>query len=209
MRAIMTCVGKSWSDILAVTLPYNRHHFESILVVTSVEDAVTKDVVKSIGNASIFATDLFRTREGKFDKWPALEAGLDFMGREGWLCVMDCDVLWPKSSFQFFNKGNIYSPFRKMFKEFGEPSNILLHEDHWKNYPLHLLHYRWPSHMSGYTQIFHADDPVLKDRPWFPSTGHAGGSDTEFMLRWSKEKRIRILQEVLHLGKAGTWRNNQ
>lgn len=205
----MTCVGKPWSDILAVTLLYNRHHFESILVVTSVEDVATREVVKSIGNASVFTTDLFRTREGKFDKWSALEAGLDFMGREGWLCVMDCDVLWLKDINYNFSGGYIYSPLRRMFEEFGEPYNTPPHEDYWKNYPLHPIHYNWPSHLSGYTQIFHADDPVLKDRPWFPTTGHAGGSDTAFMLRWSQAKRIRPPWEVLHLGESGTWRNKR
>src|SRR6266852_2003801 len=90
MRAIMVCVDMA--DILAVTLPLNRHHFEEVWVVTSHAD---HDAVRIAGDneARVLKTNLFWEDSAIFNKWRALEHGLDVMGREGWLCVMDADVI--------------------------------------------------------------------------------------------------------------------
>ena len=41
MNAILVCVD--YSDLLAITLPHNRHHFNKVMVVTTPED---KDTIR-------------------------------------------------------------------------------------------------------------------------------------------------------------------
>ncbi len=54
---------------------------------------------------------------------------------------------------------------------------------------------------AGYFQLFHADDPVLRERPWYDvGYTHAGGGDWYFQQRWVEENKIRPPFNVLHLG---------
>src|SRR5580692_269178 len=93
MKAILVSVD--YADILAVTLPYNRHHFDEVYVVTT-PGSEDGRVAKQLG-AEVWGTTAFYDDGAVFNKWKALEEALDVMGRDGWLCVMDADVLWPKT----------------------------------------------------------------------------------------------------------------
>lgn len=219
----MVCVD--YSDLLALTLPYNRHHFSEVCVVSSFADRDTRDFCLSMG-VKLFLTDSFYERGARFNKWLALEEGLDFFGRDGWLAIMDADVLWPNSLkvFSFvqpgielpderdlrlsldmggrapliLKQGQLCSPLRRM-----HPTVPLLppEESTWGQYPLHRNQKEWV----GFTQIFHASDPVLGPPPWHQvDWTHAGGADSFFQKKWPQHKKVRPPFEVLHLGPAGT-----
>lgn len=214
MRAVMTCVG--YSEELTVTLPYNRHHFESVLVVTTPADAEEVRRIAEPCGADVFVTDAFYQDGAAFNKFAALEEGLDWMGRRGWLAILDADVLWPKESpgrltgpfgpYVWMRRGNLYTPRRRMFAL--EPGWRAPPETDWKLFPLHQLHARLPDHFSGYTMLFHAADPHLGPPPWHRlDLPTAGAGDTYFQEKWPVECRIRPPWEVLHLGRSGVnWR---
>ena len=244
MRAIMVAVD--YTDLLAVTLPYNIHHFEEVWIVTDekchkevVDVAWQMDNPHKVG-ITILATGLFYADGATFNKWRALEWGLDQMGRHGWLCLMDADVLWPKGlrwsentveteswkpnvetlqcsvshpdgtySCHVFVGGYLYTPLRRMCTDLNQSGFLHMPEGVWKPYPAERLWNRFPVHRNinewaGYSQIFHADDPVLGPPPWHETNWkHAGGADSFFQMRWPKEKKVRPPFEVLHLGPAG------
>lgn len=188
-------VSVNYEDILAVTLPYNRHHFHEVMVVTCYGDA-SIDIARA-NRAEVYVTDAF-TRDGAyFNKWAALEEGLDVYGRHGELCIMDADVLWPKEIPPYERKvGFLYSPLRYMLPS-GRP---IPDESEWSKYPIHPNTREW----AGFTQIFHADDPHLPNPPWHQTDWvHAGGADSFFQLLWPPEYKIRCPFNVLHLGEAG------
>ena len=73
-------------------------------------------------------------------------------------------------------------------------------ESDWNQYEIH----RNVNEFAGYSQIFHASDPVLGNAPWHETNWkHAGGADSFFQRKWKKENKIRPDFEVLHLGHAG------
>ena len=195
MRAILVAVD--YADILSITLPYNRNHFDSIMVVTTPQDKKTIEVVKQ-NYAHVFATEAFYDDGAVFNKWKALEQGLDEFGREDWLCIMDADIMWPKEIPGYkLVKGNIYTPLRRMMNQIKTP---IPSEKEWLKFPLHRQQVEW----SGYTQIFHASDPVLPTPPWHQiNWRHAGGADSFFQRLWPKQNKLRPPFEVLHLGPAG------
>ncbi len=45
LRVVIVCVD--YSDYLALTLPYNRHHFDEVLVITTSTDVITREVAKA------------------------------------------------------------------------------------------------------------------------------------------------------------------
>lgn len=199
MKAIIVCVD--YHDFLAVTLPYNRHHFDRVLVVTSHGDRFTPEIAAAY-DCDVYKSQSFYADGAKFNKYAPLEEGLNLMGRDGWVCIMDADVLWPKHTNQQYEVGNLYVPKRRMMIDTHKP---IPHEVNWLHrFPLHYLH---NTCFSGYTQIFNASDPVLPNGntgPWHQTNWrHAGGADTFFSELWPPEQRIRPNWECLHLGEAG------
>ncbi len=196
LRAIMVCVD--YHDLLAITLPHNRHHFESVLVVTSPADNAVFEICKE-NNAEVYCTSAFYDDGANFNKWKALENGLDHYGRHGWLCLMDADILWPKQIPPTnLQKGCLYTPQRRMFTDLTKP--IPYDPGEWVKYPIHRNVREW----AGYSQIFHADDPVPPAPPWHEiNWRHAGGADSYFQRLWLDSNKLRPEWDCLHLGPAG------
>lgn len=229
MRAIMVSVD--YSDLLALTLPYNRSNFDTVTIVTSSEDAKNVYPIAAKSDAHVLMTDLFYKGGAVFNKWSALEWALDQIGRTGWLAIMDADVLWPKSVSKreteneikwhasdmggtlYQSKGMLCTPRRRMWNEWPKlptcvrpeqqviVDGFIPSEQDWTSFPLHPQQREW----AGFTQIFHADDPILGQAPWHQVDWlHAGGSDSFFQAKWQEAQKVRPPFEVLHLGVAGT-----
>ena len=193
MNSIVVCV--QFDDLLAITLPQNARHCERVLVVTSPADEATQDVVSPVPNAEVCATDAFYRHGAAFNKGLALEEGFDVLGREGWLLVWDADVVMPdRMDLADVEVGSLYSPHRRMCRNIAEYHG----QTDWRQWPIQgdLEH-------AGYFQLFHAADPLLRDRPWYGiDWRHAGGCDSDFQAKWPAQKRVRLPFEVLHLGVA-------
>ena len=199
LRAIMVCVD--YADVLAITLPRNRHHFSEIMVVTSEEDKATQDLIVRLGVQG-YVTDAFYRNGAKFNKWLAMEEGLDRFGRLGgqgkgcWICLMDADVIWPHDAPFDPQVGELWTPLRRMCHLTDNPPS----EDQWHRYPLHRNVLEW----AGYSQVFHTNDPHLPPPPWHETDWtHAGGADSIFQRCWPMVQKRRPSWEVLHLGEAG------
>lgn len=201
LRAVIVCV--EYGDILGLTLPYNVHHFDEVTVITTIDDVETQQVVKQLSckpespPIGMFFTDAFYRRGADFNKWLALEEGLDAFGRHGLMCLMDADVLWPKHiNHEPYQRGVLYSPPRRLWLDVRDPTP---REPEWYKLPA-CKDFEW----AGYTQIFHADDPHLPPPPWHNvNWRHAGGADSEFQRRWPPTHKMRPNWEVLHLGLPG------
>lgn len=207
MRAFMVAVD--YDDLVAVTIPYNRHHFDEVWVVTSHQnyDGGQHELrrICADNRIKVYVTDAFYRDGAVFNKWAALERCLDYAGRKGWMCLMDADVLWPKDATFVKFPGNLYTPRRRMAPwpipgPLIDPTRPIPAEDHWVLYPLHPQQREF----AGYTQIFHADDPALGPPPWHQTDWkHAGGADSFFQAKWPEERKVRPPFDVLHLGDAG------
>jgi hypothetical protein len=199
MKAITVCVG--FDDLLEFSLPYNRHHFDEVMVVTYKEDKKTIKVATQ-NNARVFLTDSFYADGAAFNKFKALEEGLDAFGRVGLLCIMDADVVWPNYINICPEFGKMYTPRRRMMVDIQTLSGEgIPPEKLWGVYPIH----HQAEEFAGYTQIFHANDPVLGSPPWHETNWKtAGAADSWFQQKWASENKIRPNFEVLHLGPAGT-----
>ena len=220
MIAFVVCVN--YLDELSLTLPYNREHFEDVVVIT---DNACLDSVNEIGkrnNAAVIGTDAFYDHGASFNKWLPLDHMLLSLSlvKNDWFCVMDADVLWPKKAPLDLVKGCLYTPFRRMYP--NVPSEVPP-EELWSFYPIH----RNVTEFAGYSQIFHSQDPVLKTcgncghvhydlevcsalecrcrhQSWFQTDWiHAGGADSIFQRRWMTHNKVRPSWDCLHLGEPG------
>jgi hypothetical protein len=174
--------------------------------------------VAKANGCAVYTTNSFWTDGAHFNKWKALEEGLDFAGRSGWLCLLDPDVAWPKGvraaerldlltlSYDSWNEtytpNVLIAPLRRMCVDLGPVyvNNALPPESEWCGYRQHPQQHEH----AGFSQVFHASDSTLGKPPWHEvDWKHAGGADSFFQAKWPKEMRRRPCFEVLHLGPAG------
>lgn len=201
MRAVIVSVD--YTDLLSITLPYNRHHFSEMCVVTSTKDYPNVQAIADPLACKVVATDLFYAKGAVFNKWAALEFGLDCFGRKGWMCLLDADILWPQhasaSLLRILRPGFLYCPRRRMMTDVVGLKSVPL-EETWGNYPLH----RQEREFAGYSQIFHAEDHVLGSPPWHDTRYiTAGTADSFFQAKWPESRKIRPGFNVLHIGPPG------
>lgn len=190
MRAFIVSVD--YWDYLSLTLPYNRHHFSEVWVITAPRDNRTCAIAEA-NDCNIHATNIFWERGADFNKWAALEECFDVAGRYGWIVSLDADIAWPKTLPSMeWEIGKLYVPFRHD----AARENQIPYEALWQDYS---VYHR--NRFAGYSQIFHADDEACKQVPWYQTDWkHAGGADTFFERRWDKRKKVRPPFNCLHLG---------
>lgn len=193
VTGITVCV--EFADILELTLPHNREQFERFLVVTHPEDEATIEVAQQ-NNAEVLLTEIFYARGAKFNKWAALQQGLDFLNHTGWLVIMDSDIAIPKEvSRQLIpDETCLYTPRRLDCRIIAQG---IPEQKHWKRYK----HVNSREEFAGYFQMFHTECDVLQERPWFRNDWDwAGTGDTLFQRRWPDKRQVRPAFEVMHLG---------
>jgi len=218
LKAILVSV--EYADLLAITLPYNRHHFDDVMVVTAPKDEATLAVAVA-NHCQTHVTNSFHANGAAFNKWAALEEALDRFNRgdKGWLCIMDADVAWPRKLVVSGNAeqcllmdcsalsnkpkrvstllpGCLYGPLRRM----SPMCAAVPPEEEWARLPIHRNIGEW----AGYSQIFHTNDRHLGAPPWHQTDWtHAGGADSFFQAKWPDDCKRRLPFEVLHIGEAG------
>lgn len=202
-------VAVDYLDLLQLTLPDMMRTADEVVVVT---DPRNRDGVLGLPcrGFSLYVTDLFYADGAQFAKWRALEAALDDLGREGWLCFRDADVLWPAGVEVEETSagltvggcavvvGQLFCPLRAMapWPYPGDPRD----EGGWAKWPTHRNVREW----AGYSQVFHGSDRALGPPPWHEvDWRHAGGADSFFQAKWPEAKKLRPPWRCLHLGEAG------
>ena len=193
IRAITVCVD--YADILRLTLPRSMEHFDSVTVVTHPRDEETIGVVREFG-AVLYLTEVFYDKGADFNKFAAMEEGLELMGREGWLAIIDADIYFPPEiPYWQMDEGCLYTPRRRMHPRI--PSRV-------EEIPVGWSGFKYPmanEEFAGYCQIFHANDAMLGPAPWHETNWiWAGGPDSVFHQKWPARNKIRPPFEVLHLG---------
>lgn len=195
---VTVCVD--FDDILEHTLPYNLKHFERFVVVTATHDERTQKLCRRL-HVQCLVTDVFYENGAAFNKWAGLEQGLDYLGRHGWICVIDADIMIPRNPSQIVPQvGKLYTPLRRNFTTWLKEE--IPHEPYWRRFRMVNLR----EEHAGYFHLFHADSPQCVEKPWYSTTfSWAGTADTLFQRRFQERDKLRPKFEVLHIGE--TFRN--
>lgn len=198
VRAITVCV--EYSDLLALTAPWNQFFYDELLVVTSRDDERTASLCQMLSFTlpiKCHRTDVFYARKAKFNKFAAIEEGLDVMGRHGWMLIIDADIAIMQTDHVFNPRiGNLYTPIRHVMPDIVGLQEIPPQKTWVKYRPPRLS-----EEFNGYFHLFHASDPVLGSVPWHQTDWTwAGGADTFFHRKWQDRNKVRPPFRCLHLG---------
>ena len=192
IKSIVVCVD--YDDFLSITLPQNKKHFSRTLIVTSEKDKATQQLAKEHG-CECLITGAFYCDGANFNKGLAMEEGFDALGRNGWICVWDADIIMPEN-IEVSNRQNdcLYGPTRLILEDPATYNDKL----DWSV----LQSPTKPDQFSGYFQLFNGS---FIPSPWYnTNSDHAGCCDSDFVhYRFPPEKRKRLPFDVLHLGPEG------
>lgn len=210
ITVVTVCVH--YDDILALTLPSWKKHFENIWVITTWKDRKTQDLVNRLGGAKCFCTDIFYHRGARFNKGAALEEFFDYMPPEGWFLHLDSDIVLPEvlPIPDKLDVGKLYTVPRRNFPALKKYNP----EESWDKYPWERQNLKGRRDISqvtplGYFQLFNIADPHLKTgKPRFGRDFfHAGKYDIFFMRHWGDPRGENDFETldfaVLHLGPVG------
>ncbi len=92
IECVVTCVG--YGDFLAATLPFNRHVFDHLIVVTAPDDGETIRVCEYY-DVECLTTHAFTEGGSSFNKGRAINAGLSLLKQTGRVVHLDADIVLP------------------------------------------------------------------------------------------------------------------
>jgi len=191
-KVLIVCV--EYDDLLSLTLPRTRQHFENVTIITSHADRKTKRVALKYG-ADVIVTNAFYENGCPFNKGAAMEQGFDTVGRDGWILILDADIVLPVDlTLDNLDTTCLYTPHRRMLRD---PWHFFDGLD-WSEMPI-----APDGEHAGFFQLFNASTPFLRQKPWYTSWKHAGGCDSDFQARFPPAKKIWLPFTVLHLGEDG------
>ena len=183
MDALTICVN--YGDYLAVTLHSNRRFFDRYVVVTDMEDDVTPGVCAELG-AECIRTDAFYRDGTPFAKGLALEEGLQYLGLEGWIAIVDADILIPdgfESAPDGLEPDALYGPIKKHHSQYNE-TGFNTHNN--------------GTACAGFLQVFNGKMLESLNIGHPSTTGHCGLDDILFSLAFPRVGHLNIT--AYHLG---------
>ncbi len=217
MRIEAVTVSIGYGDILAETVAQNVHLLDDLVVITTADDAETREVCRKHSLHHVLTED--HVRGGDFNKGRLIQKAFDQISRDDWVLHIDADIVLPRRFRDLLDWAHpdekcIYGADRcnvigwdawQRIKAGGGWSNhsytnlLRFHPDH---APLA----RWASKLCGwvpvgYFQLFHGSQMVsrgqhIKRYPYHH--GDAARSDVQFARQWDRRFR-QILPEVICL----------
>jgi len=202
-------VSVDYSDYLKHCLEANHKYFDEWVVVTSTDDKQTIDLCKKYDSVTLVTTDCFYEDEAKFNKGCAVNIGLDAISKQGWVLIIDSDiVLCPgfrdKLNSHQLSVATLYGTPRYFvkteeeylkYKNMESPSmTVFKKRQIFRKAPI------------GYFQLFHSVNlqlPIFRDlKPYPDNHPDATHSDMVFMNKFKSKSSLRAVP-CIHLGEDG------
>ncbi len=218
LEAVTVCVG--YADFLAAVVPWNVHHFDHWVVVTSPKDGETKGLCRKWGLHCLVTDDGARGGDD-FAKGRMIERGLHHLSKDAWRLHLDADIALPTMLHHVLesahlDEGKIYGVDRVMVKSWCEWQKLLgtgwLQSQRAGHIvappPGFPVGARWVNPTTGwvpigYWQLWHSSqDEVggLRVKGYPSNHGTACRTDVQHALQWDRRHR-ELLPElfVAHL----------
>ena len=215
----LTCmtVCVNYSDYLERTMYWNVGHFDEHVIVTSHRDTDTADVAYGYG-IDVHKTSAFYHNDDPFNKARALNEAINTRAPDGWVLLMDADILLPLNFGEMIRKERL-EPEKLYYTHRGtiyrsrigtelellklEPSRRRLYS---------ILNPGIDTMPWGYFQLVNAKCSKLAHLDNWMTTHHRNASeyDTDFMNKWPRNHHSLLPQpeyRVLHMGHGPRGKN--
>lgn len=187
MRIDAIVQAVNYSDFLAITLPLNLKHFDSITVYTTAKDFATKDVCRKYG-VQYVETDSFYESGAKFCRGCCFNLAFRqlYQDHTDFWSILDADIVLPSN---FRSECELFCQDRE-FMYGARRFNVETEEDWEKvkkdaNYLENLT--LWRGYGYSYLQLFSPNSSTFR-RLWHQTRGHpyfrhVDGSEADWRFR--------------------------
>lgn len=208
ITCITVCVD--YHDYLEKTFYWNLGHFDKHVVITTPQDALTKQICADYGVEHL-STSSFYFNGDKFNKGRALNKGLGAIAPADWVLFMDADIILPldfgeKLRKLELNPEHLYYSRRGTIPKATTNAELeKLKLDPARRSVYKILSWSDDALPWGFFQLVSVHSPQVagKGWRWFPvHHPNANEYDTEFKNQWPPDKQELLPQEdfrVLHL----------
>jgi hypothetical protein len=216
LEAVTVCID--YADFLKEVIPYNIVHFDRWVIVTTKDDAETRELCRKWSLPVILTEEVYRD-EDEFNKGRAIIRAIDHLANKGWVLHLDADMAlpshtrWALKEMSHLDKSYIYGVDRVMVKGWDQwqklkHSNYLNHQFDYHcriNFPAgYGVGARWASREYGYCpvgafQLWHGDTDLYKGVHGniYPHRHNdAARADIQHTLYWDRRKRS-LIPEVI------------
>lgn len=123
IECLVVCIN--YSDFLAHTLPFNKKHFNKMVVVTDTKDVDTKKLCEKWNVTCVTSDEMYVDGATVPNKGLAINIGLKHLDLDGWTLIMDADIWLPDETRSILNKqildeSKLYSIDRLMCNSYEE-----------------------------------------------------------------------------------------
>ena len=187
-------VSVDYNDFLPITLENNIKIFDSITVVTSINDEECQKICQKF-NVNCVVTERMYENGAKFNKGKAINEGIKSLLNPNWILLIDADIIVPESFTESFkdnytNINSLYVCNRIMFKEYESYLD-------WKS-GSGLKSQVSTLNGIGYFQLFNINSNCLQKIIYSETSNNASRSDIYFKNRFTEKVDLKI--ESIHLG---------
>lgn len=218
LEGIIVCVN--YADFLAHTLPYNKHHFDNLVIVTDTKDEKTQWLCEYY-NVRCVQTNIFYTNGEAFNKGAGICEGLKVLNKSGWVLHLDADMYLPPKTREILSnlsldETKIYGCDRLMCPDYESWMKFIDYPNkiqegwvyvHLNSFPIGVRLAEYQNKNSGWEpigffQLWNPKGSVVYDYP--DKHGYADRTDVLHAKRWPREKR-ELLPEIvaIHLESEG------
>lgn len=197
LEAVTVCVG--FSDLLSVTMPFNKSIIDNWIIVTSEEDVETQKLCNCYNIKCIISNEMYENGD-IFNKGKAINLGFDQFNLKGYCLQLDSDIILVPGlkkllSYMDLEEDCLYGVDRIDLTGREEVMEAILRmKDQYSDYvfvqeqmPIstRMYHNEMGYCPIGFFQLFHNSKMI--PYPMIHKT--AARSDILFMLNWAKNKR--------------------
>lgn len=211
---VTICVG--FSDVLAHSLPLNKRHFDSMVVVSDTKDVRTHNLCAH-HHIRVVQTDHFYADQQAFNKGNGINGGLEALGAQDWICHLDADIVLPPRTRELLEKvdldpAGIYGIDRMMCPSFEDWTKFVQTPTMQHTVNTFIIPEPFPIGPRvgkldadgyvpiGFFQLWNAAQTGIGDYP--AQHGTAGRSDMLHAMRWSRRNR-HLLPEIIAIHLEG------
>lgn len=128
IECVVVCIN--YSDFLAHTLPFNKKHFNKMVVVTDTNDISTQKLCEKWNVECVVSDDMYVTDKSIPSKGIAINLGMGRLDGDGWVVSMDADIWLPDETRnilnrQYLDESQLYGIDRMMCNSYEEWINFL------------------------------------------------------------------------------------
>jgi hypothetical protein len=215
LECVIVCIN--YTDFLAHTLPFNKKHFNKMVVVTDTKDIETKKLCEKWNVTCISSDDMYVNDATVPNKGIAINIGLKHIDCNDWVVIMDADIWLPDETRTILNKNNLdesklYGIDRLMCNSYEEWINFIYstksiyegwiyqHCDFFK-IGTRLIQYHgdlyWPI---GFFQLWNANKTNIKTYPIANALPGYDRVDVQMLKLFPTEKRELLASLIcIHL----------